>query len=240
MKNATYRIFSDASCKKVISTYISTIYIEVGGKISLLNLNCVRRNSIALFIANRKFERYRLSFLAKIVGAETVVFRRRSFVEVSFEIFSSQNFASQNEYHNKHPNNHRKKNNIMGIISLKSHVQQGGYFIKRNFSIDESSADLLNKTNLKIWKANYGVCPRTCKDCFDMLNGITFKQFYCMLRWLKSYSTESSLVSGGWYSSEKTLRMKIKTSVEAVFALFDDIVSFTFLFAILPLESRIS
>ena len=90
-------------------------------------------------------------------------------------------------------------------MNLESHVQQGGILIKKNFSLVESSPDLLlnNQTNVRIWKANYRVCPRTCKDCFDMICGITFKRFYCMLTWLKSYSTESSLVSDGWYQSEK-------------------------------------
>jgi hypothetical protein len=119
----------------------------------------------------------------------------------------------------------------MGVVSLRAHVQQGGHLIKRNFLVDDcSSEDLLGKTNLKTWKANYGISPRACKDCFDMVNGITLKQFYCMLRWLKSYATESCLVSEGWYSSEKTLRAKIRTSIEAVFALFDSIVSLFFTF----------
>ena len=126
-------------------------------------------------------------------------------------------------------------------MNLETHVKQGGFLIKKNFSLDESSPDLLlnNQTNVRVWKANYGVCPRTQKDCFDMIDGITFKQFYYMLRWLKSYSTESSLVSDGWYQSEKTLRMKIQGSIEAVFGLFDDIVSlYSYLYLLNPIESK--
>ena len=58
-KFAMYRFCSVASVKKVISSYITTIYFEVSGKRKFLNSPSVRRNRIGLFVANRKSGNYR-------------------------------------------------------------------------------------------------------------------------------------------------------------------------------------